>query len=496
MKLDRLVSFFANHPSAKLLRSPHAPYIAYFLNSHFKVAGNLASPQAILQQRLAEFLENLHENLPDVMRDKPDAYLTQWSTGDQRWLNRTFDIQHSEPVYQLAAATESVLKFLTELLDRDINFVGTESRLKRIIETLSDLMVRGSDDPSRRLEYLKAERKKIDEEIEAIRSGKVISKYTPTAIRERFSDAVSDLKSLQGDFRAVEESFKNITRDVQKQQSQSTDSRGVILGFALEAEERLKSEDQGVSFHEFVRLILSQNKQDELEKIIGMLDQIEELAEQTEGKLRLKGMIDSLAAEAEKVLRTTRRLSNTLRRLLDSRASGGRQRLAEVLRAIQTAAAQRADDPLDIGVDIYTDLDLQNAASRTFWESPVQFETIMLNNKQPDEDDRLLAFRDLAQLQLLNWESMRSNISAVLKTCDQTSLPDLLDIHPPSSGAVEVLGYIQLAHDDGHCVDEKQFDNITLEAVQSDGRPILQSYEIPKVTFTRRIAAQNRGLKP
>lgn len=75
----------------------------------------------------------------------------------------------------------------------------------------------------------------------------------------------------------------------------------------------MKSEDQGVSFQEFVRLILSQTKQDELEKMIGLLDKIAELSEQVDGKTRLRGMIASLSAEAEKVLTNTRRLSATLR---------------------------------------------------------------------------------------------------------------------------------------------------------------------------------------
>ena len=70
-----------------------------------------------------------------------------------------------------------------------------------------------------------------------------------------------------------------------------------------------------------MRLILSQSQQDELERMIEQLDAITELAEQMDGKQRVKEMIGSLSAEAENVLQVTRRLSSTLRRLLDSRAS-------------------------------------------------------------------------------------------------------------------------------------------------------------------------------
>ena len=154
MKVDQLITFFSKNPSAKLLGSPHSPYVIFFLHQHFKAEENLATPQSILQQHLNQFLEQVHETEPDVLRDRAESYLTHWSTGDTRWLRRYFDSQHAESVYQLTPHTEDVLKFLNDVLDRTLGFIGTESRLTRIIETLSDIVVRGSDDPQRRLRHL------------------------------------------------------------------------------------------------------------------------------------------------------------------------------------------------------------------------------------------------------------------------------------------------------------------------------------------------------
>lgn len=478
MKLDRLISFFATNPSAKLLRSPHSAYVIYFLNQHFKTAGNLATPHSILVQCLNQYLEQIHETEPDVLRERPEVYLTGWSTGDTRWLRRYFDSRHAESVYQLTPHSEDVLKFLTGILERTLGFVGTESRLTRIIGTLSDIVVRGSADPDRRLAHLYAERDRIDREIQSIAAGDAVSTHSPTAIRERFADVVSDLISLQGDFRAVEESFKSITRDVQQQQTESTDTRGNILGFALDAEDRLKEEDQGTSFQAFVRLILSQTHQDELEKVISQLNEIAELAEQWEGKQRVQGMIGSLSAEAEKVLRTTRRLSSTLRRLLDTRANTSRLRIASVLREIQAAAVRHAENPPNAGINVFTELDLLNVSQRTFWQAPIEFDDVTLANNEPDEDERLLAFRRLAAMQRLDWESMRSNIAELVRTVERVPLTELLDKHPPAGGSVEVLGYIQVAHDDGHEVRDDQTDVVELP-IGSDAKP----YEVPRVVF-------------
>ncbi len=484
MNLERLKSFFDLSPSAKLLRSHHAPYILDFLHQQFKISGNVSNPHSLLVPQLADYLDQIHEVDSEPLRDRPETYLTDWSTGETRWLRRFFDTDHAEPIYQLAPATEDVLTFLTELLDRNLGFVGTESRLSRIIATLSDITVRGSDDRDKRLEHLRAEREQIEAEIRAIEAGEEIATHSPTAIRERFADAVSDLVSLQGDFRAVEESFKSITRDVQRRQAESSDARGTILGYALDAEEELKNEDQGVSFQAFVRLILSQSRQDELEQLIAQLDDIEELAGQIEGRARIKGMIGSLAAEAERVLRVTRRLNATLRRLLDTKGSTTRKRLAEVLGEIRMLAARQAESPPEVSLDVCSELDLMNVHQRTFWEGPVEFADIPLAHDQPTDDDRLLAFRDLAAMRRLDWEGMRGHIAELVRLRPRVALAELLRAYPPRGGMIEILAYLQLAHDDGHEVDPSQIERIQVAGAGHAHR----SVEIPRVVFVAQPA--------
>ncbi len=483
------------------MRSPHAAHIVYFLFRQFKDSGNITSPHSRLLQRLTDYLEVVHATDHDVLQDRPESYLTAWSSGDTRWLRRYLASTHSEAVYELTPHTEHVLKFLGESLDRSIGFVGTESRLRRIIESLSDLVVRGSGDPTRRLEHLRAERERINQEIAAIESGAAVSTYTSTAIRERFADAVSDLSSLQGDFRAVEECFKEITRDVQKRQAELDGSRGEILGYALAAEDSLKLQDQGVSFDEFVRLILSPSKQDQLERIFSQLDEIEVLVDQVEGMRRIHGMIGSLSDEADKVLRTTRRLSSTLRRLLDSRATSSRLRLATVLREIRAAAVRLAENrPEDsVGVEVLTELDLLNTWERPFWTAPTQFDTPQLSDHEPDDNDRLAAFRHLAGLQRLDWETMRENVTSMLREASRIPLPELLVAHPPTAGAVEILGYVQIAHDDGHHIDNRVTETIRLAPLEADGAGPdpgdAELFEVPHVVFLRRdLRSLARGL--
>ena len=46
---------------------------------------------------MAEFQETIHLSDPEVLCDRPETYLTNWSTGDSRWLRRFHDADHAEP---------------------------------------------------------------------------------------------------------------------------------------------------------------------------------------------------------------------------------------------------------------------------------------------------------------------------------------------------------------------------------------------------------------
>ena len=198
MQLGWLNSFFENSPAIGLLRSAHAPYVIDFLSSQFKGDGAVSRGMRELTESLRTFLQRLHETHPDVLTDTAENYLASWCGSKKRYLRRYLGADHDEPLYELTSSTEDVLTFLHQMARRDTRFVGTESRLKRIIETLGDLALGASDDVPRRLQHLREQRDTIDQQIAAIEAGGAIETYSGTAIRERFGDALSDLMQLQG----------------------------------------------------------------------------------------------------------------------------------------------------------------------------------------------------------------------------------------------------------------------------------------------------------
>lgn len=498
MKRETLRALFESSPALKLLRSDLAPWILDFLNVAFKANESIAINQSDLRSHLTNYLNELHQQEPDLMLGPPERYLTQWA--EAGWLKRFIDATSSTPLYQLTPSAEEALHFADSAVARRQSMVGTESRLRLVIETLEDIVRGASSDPQRRLEHLHAQRDQIDAEIAAIESGKSVQAYRPSQIRERFQTAVELLKGLQSDFRAVEERFQSIAREVQSLNASTDSSRGSILGFALDAEDLLKQQDEGISFFAFVKFLFSPTQQQALRKNIEELQHLAALADQHESLARVRRMVPALLAEADKVMRTTARLSATLRKLLDARAAEHRMRLANVLRDIRQSALQlRSSPPEHIALDIDFDLNIVSPLARPFWSSTEAFDSIALAPFISDTDQAKTIANAFSRLHRLDYRMMRSRIYDI--TCEgrSLSLPDLLYSNDSQTGnsqpgIVELLGYIQIAHDDGHIIDRTQTDQITL--CESDNRNQPLRVCIPRVTFIPKSSITIPGDKP
>ncbi len=493
MQRDELRAFFDSSPTAKLLRSDLAPWILAFLHVTFKSDSTIALGQSELRSRLAGFLEDLHETFPEIMTGAPERYIAQWT--EATWLRRFVEAHSSEPQYQLSANTEEAIRFVEEAISRRQNMVGTEGRLRMIIDTLQDLVRGSTDDPERRLTFLREQRDRIDREIEAIESGKSVQVYRPSQMRERFQNAINLLRELQGDFRAVEERFQEIARSVQHLQSAGNEARGKILGFALDAEETLKQEDEGVSFYAFVRFLLSPTEQMAVRKNIEEIQQLAVLADQQDSLQRLHRMVPSLLAEADKVMRTTARLSATLRRMLDSRAAEHRMRLAHVLTDIRSLALQLRDDPpKTVALSMDTEPDIQAPLERPFWTAEPEFQENQIAEHVTDLTQLGRVANAFAKLHRLDLRKLRERIRECTLEGESWTLKELWEGYTSQLGMMELLGYIQIAHDDGHAIDSEQYELLDWSPPSGSGSRM--RVRVPRITFSPKSSNRPSGRKP
>jgi hypothetical protein len=507
MTRQDLSHFLETSPTARLLRSEFGPWVIAFLSEAFKAEGNLSLGQSDLRTRLADFLRDLHQERPDVMKGHPERYLSHWT--EALWLKRFVDAHSSEPQFQLSPAAEEAIRFVEESIERRKNMVGTEGRLRMILDTLQDIVRGASADPETRLAFLRLQREKIDREIDAITSGKDVQAYHPPQIRERFQTAVHLLRELQSDFRSVEERFLDIAKKVQHLHSAGIENRSRILGFALDAEETLKSQDEGVSFFAFVRFLLSPNEQRTLRKHIDDIQQLEALIHQPESLARMRRMVPSLLAEADKVMRTTHRLSSTMRKLLDSRAAAHRVRLTQIIQEIRHAAIQlRECPPQTVGFTVDVQLDLQSPIARPFWKPELRFAPIALENHQVDARNKDRVVNLIAKLHRLDFRKLRSHIREATFEGAERSLQQMVQDFPLELGVVEILGYLQIAHEDGHSIDHSEKETLIWNADVSNlsassgkngvetNSPGTLRITLPRVVFHAKAISRPDGRKP
>ncbi len=494
MRRDSIRTFFEASPTARLLRSDNAPLILDFLHRVFKSGELISIDQSDLRARLSGYLEEIHKTEPNLLAGPPERYLTQWS--DAGWLQRFLEAASLEPQFQLTRHSEEAIQFVDASVTRNASLVGTESRLRLVIDTLEDVVRGASANPDRRLEYLRGQRAMIDAEIDAIEAGKSVQVYRPAQIRERFQTAVDLLRALQSDFRAVEERFQSIAREVQQLQASGDGTRGHILGHALDSEDLLKQQDEGISFFAFVSFLFSPNQQAILRKNIEEIQQLAALADQHDSLARIRRMVPSLLAEAEKVMRTTARLSGTLRRLLDARAAAHRVRLGNVLREIRQHALRLRASPdcqrIQFCVDV--EAEISSPMARTFWVPPQDFEQLQLSEQVIDPCHAKAMASAFAKLQRLDLRKLRSNIREATLFGENVTLSGLLDRRPLTGGVVELLGYLQIAHDDSHSIDRSQIDRINI--MQPRGRASVLQVSIPRIVFHPKASSREVATKP
>jgi hypothetical protein len=149
-------------------------------------------------------------------------------------------------------------------------------------------------------------------------------------------------------------------------------------------------------------------------------------------------------------------------------------------------AASLASHPPDdsVAVEVETKIAIASPFARTFWNEPPRFAHVDLTEHEGDSERRAEAFRALAQMERLDWRGMRATVQAAVARNGSVTLGNLLAEHPPEAGVVEVLGYLQIARDDGHFISRDAEEEIQVPPRKGRGHTLLVT--VPLVQFIPR----------
>src|SRR5579884_66428 len=468
MDYDQLAYDLQHSPGIRLLKADHAALIISFLYREFKREQRVSIPLAELTERLEQELERMNERERKQYSRPALAYLTEWADEQHRFIRITTPNSSDKPHVELTADTERTIGWLVEQHAQP--FVGTESRFLYIVQLLREIVHKSTEDPFVRLQQLEQQRDALEQQINQIReTGTVDDLYTSTQLKERFFEACRVARELLRDFRLVEERFHEIARTLQQAQLQQGIRKGSLVGYVLDADEELKSSDQGRSFSSFWNFLMAPSRQDELAELLEAVRQQADLQPVMQEGGILRHLVPYLIESGEKVVQSTARLAEQLRRLLDEQALMEKRRVRELALEIKQHML-RLEQTIP-GESYFMELEgppqVHLVIEHGFWEPT---ETLKLTEYPVEASYEDLLSGDLSPLYnrfYVDQFALHQHIERLLASQDEVTLAEVLKYYPPEKGLAELLAYCALtASYPDHLIDANQTEVITLPGIQ------------------------------
>lgn len=475
MEYHHLRQLKKEHPSLLLLNARNAPLIVAFLNKAFKTSNRSTIPEDQLTDWLDDFMFDLSDSEEPAEPDKTSKrYLEQWT--ESGWLRRFYPEHGEEPHYDLTPETEKVFEWIKDLKRRE--FVGAESRLQSLFFMLRELKHDTNEDPQEKIAQLEQEKERIDSEIERIRKNGV-ERMNPTQVIERFRNIEETAYRLINDFRQVEDNFRQLDQQARERIILSEFGKGKLLAEVLTHYDNIGESDQGRSFKAFFDLLISQNRQDELEEMLSNISLLPEITGLDE-KDWIHRFKNDLVSAGDRVNRTSQSLIRQLRQFLDDRTYMENRRIMDLIKEIETKAIELKESP---------------PAEKDFWELAMEPLTslpcsrkLWFPNPQPviGPEPLTTGTADVDTTSLysqlyVDSEELRSNIRQLLQSRQQVSLRDVTTEYPIQKGLAELVTYFDIASKDERAVISTS-DNEVI-AVLNESRSAF--VRMPKVIFCR-----------
>ncbi|WP_290651147.1 DUF3375 domain-containing protein [Aquisalimonas sp.] len=473
-----LESLRRKHPTWRLLLADHAPLVISFLHQCYIVPNVRSLPEQDVAMRLEDTLFQLRERMGDDTFPKPALdYLTDWAGDDRGWLRKYFPANSDEPHYDLTPATERAIQWLAGLEQQA--FIGAESRLKLVFDLLHQIIQGSETDPEARIQDLERRRNDIDAEIDEIRAGRMPF-MDDTQLRERFLQMEATARGLLGDFRQVEQNFRDLDRQVRERITTWEGSKGEVLEDVLGERDAITASDQGRSFRAFWDFLMSPAQQEELSELLERIFGLEPVTE-LEPDQRLQRIHYDWLTAGEATQRTVARLSEQLRRYLDDKAWLEDRRIMTLIREVeQHALALRETTPkVTMAIDEPAPrVDL--AMERRLFSPPVKSN---IQSHDLVEGEETIATDALFEQAHVDRERLRGHIRHALQLRDQITLGDLVASHPLEQGLAELVTYISLATESPGAAAVN--DSREQTVAWTDGRGVRRRARLPLVIFTR-----------
>jgi hypothetical protein len=443
-KADKTIATYRrmrDQPLWRLVASDNGPVVIGLLQAHL-FEGDRSLPAGIFYERLHRDLEDLRAQGEDLPRTA-QAYVADWLAAG--YLERRFPPGATEEEYELSAAAASAIRFVSGLVEP--RTMATESRLAVVIQQLVRLSSETDANPETRIAALQAERARIDEQIAAIRQGRLQSLPAARAL-ERVREIIALADDLAGDFRRVRDRFEQLNRDLRERLVDNDASRGEVLDALFAGVDVIAESDAGRTFNAFWRLLTDPEQSSTLDQAI---DEVlsRDFTGQIDARDRrfLLSLTRMLLEQGGMVQEVLQHFARSLKNFVQSREYLEQRRVNQLLKEAQRAALDlkdeiRATDTLEYTLQL-TSSRLRSLSQWVLFDPATQAP----GGGMLDGDAAPIGLDDVGELVAqseIDFRVLKANIRAALRQRSQTSIGEVMNQFPATQGLGSVVGYMAL----------------------------------------------------
>jgi hypothetical protein len=324
---------------------------------------------------------------------------------------------------------------------------------------LKELVEFSNEDVENRIQLLEERKLEIEHQIQRIRTGEDVKVFEEFEIVPRFNQLNQLAKELLTDFKEVEDNFKEITKSIYHKHAEGNISKSDILGFAFDAIDELKSSQQGKSFYSFYSFLLSNELQNQWEKLTSDLFQILKDKSIPASDLFLRGMKKHLHHSGQKVYKANDKMAEKLSRIIRENENSNSELTRNLINDIKRVLIELSRKKLkpDVSLELETDSEINIPFERKLLLEPNQ---VFTYRNKPNNANELL--ENSVQLSKLFAQSgidkaiLRKRINDALKVKSQTTLVEIIETNGGiENGLPELFGYLSILKEYKHFVNEE-----------------------------------------
>ncbi len=487
---DYLEQLKENSTALRLLRTPHFPFIGSFLYHAFLRSNRRSVPYQELVALLDHYLTDLNEshfnesNAEEKYPKTAQAYLEDWINVKGGYLRKYLPHQGDEIECDLLPDVEKALRWLEEMQGN--SFIGTESRLKLLVDTIADLVHGTTEDKQAKLQTLKARKAELEQQIQAVELG-MDAGYSDSQVREKMFLISNMSRQLLGDFRQVEANFRNLDKETRKKITQSRLHKGSMLDVVFGDQDVIDGSDEGQSFSAFFELLMRGDMRENLRRDLKNLLALDGGMEFVTNDELLLHLYSYLLDAGTKVNRTKQQITEQLKRYIQEQSQDNK-RILELIREFETKAHKAVEYEVLQNKEFML-LDsfqthISPLCSRSLYQ-PQATEQLdskpILQEEAPDVDlSRLFEVSHIDELAL-----QRQIQQCLQNDSGQSTLAQVTERFPIQYGLDEVLSYVKMACEQTVHARIDKHKQQQIQWVTESGTKRL--FSLPLITFVREL---------